>query len=214
MFWDNLKHGRDCIEIIPKERWDWKKYKNRLSEATGKTISKWGGFIEGVDKFDSLFFTISPKEAEFMDPQERLFLQTAWTTMEDAGLTTERLKQTYNNRLGVFVGVMWSEYQLYGIQRSEKSPALSLGSSYASIANRVSYVFNARGPSMTVDTMCSSSLTAIHLACESIKRGECSLALAGGVNLSIHPNKYIGLWQSGFNTSDGRCRSFGEGGDG
>ncbi|MCP4993013.1 MAG: polyketide synthase, partial [Gammaproteobacteria bacterium] len=103
---------------------------------------------------------------------------------------------------------MWGEYQLYGQDQ------LSLSSSYASIANRVSYYLNLHGPSLAVDTMCSSSLTSIHLACESIKRGECVAALAGGVNVSIHPNKYLQLSQGKFAASDGRCRSFGEGGDG
>ncbi|MCB0208983.1 MAG: SDR family NAD(P)-dependent oxidoreductase, partial [Anaerolineae bacterium] len=204
-FWENLKAGRDCITEIPAERWDWRRY----AEAEPDQLpNKWGGFMADVDKFDPLFFNISPREAERMDPQERLFLEIAWQTLEDAGYTRQTLTQQLQGRMGVFVGVMWGEYQLYG------QGQVSVSSSYASIANRVSYYLNLHGPSLAVDTMCSSSLTSIHLACESLKRGECLAALAGGVNVTIHPNKYIQLTQGNFAASDGRCRSFGEGGDG
>ncbi|MCP4937244.1 MAG: SDR family NAD(P)-dependent oxidoreductase, partial [bacterium] len=188
-FWQNLKQGRDCIREIPKERWDYRPYFDADKNKPGKSYSKWGGFMADVDKFDPLFFNISPREAEFIDPQGRLFLQTVWHTLEDAGYTRQTLQQQLQSRVGVFVGVMWGEYQLYGQDQ------LSLSSSYASIANRVSYYLNLHGPSLAVDTMCSSSLTSIHLACESIKRGECLAAVAGGVNLSIHPNKYLQLSQ-------------------
>ncbi len=207
-FWQNLKTGRDCITEIPKERWDYQRFYDADKDKPGKSYSKWGGFIDDVDKFDPLFFNISPREAEMLDPQERLFLETVWQTLEDAGYTRQTLREQWQGRVGVFVGVMWGEYQLYGQEQ------VSLSSSYASIANRVSYYLNLHGPSLAVDTMCSSSLTSIHLACESIKRGECAAALAGGVNVSIHPNKYLYLSQGSFAASDGRCRSFGEGGDG
>lgn len=210
-FWENLKQGKDCITEIPKERWDALKYYDKELGKEGKTRSKWGGFIDDVDKFDPLFFNLSPKEAEFMDPQERLFVETAWHSFEDAGYTREQLSQ---KTVGVFAGVMYGEYQLYGAEETAKGNTLALSSSYAAIANRVSYLFNLHGPSITIDTMCSSSLTSIHLACESIKRGECNVAIAGGVNVSIHPNKYLILGQCNFASSDGRCRSFGKDGDG
>lgn len=210
-FWENLKQGRDCITEIPMERWDALKYYDKELGKEGKTRSKWGGFIDDVDKFDPLFFNLSPKEAEFMDPQERLFVETAWHSFEDAGYTKARLSQ---KTVGVFAGVMYGEYQLYGAEETVKGNTLALSSSYAAIANRVSYLFNLHGPSITIDTMCSSSLTTIHLACESIKRGECNVAIAGGVNVSIHPNKYLILGQCNFASSDGRCRSFGKDGDG
>ncbi|MCP4993664.1 MAG: SDR family NAD(P)-dependent oxidoreductase, partial [Gammaproteobacteria bacterium] len=175
-FWQNLKTGRDCISEIPQERWDHRLYFDTDKNKPGKSYSKWGGFVTDVDKFDPLFFNISPREAEMIDPQERLFLQTVWHTLEDAGYTRQTIQQQWQSRVGVFVGVMWGEYQLYGQDQ------LSLSSSYASIANRVSYYLNLHGPSLAIDTMCSSSLTSIHLACESIKRGECVAALAGGVN--------------------------------
>lgn len=210
-FWENLKAGKDCITEIPSERWDCEKDYDPEKGKKGKTYSKWGGFINKMDRFDPLFFNISPVEAHIMDPQERLFLQTVWHTMEDAGYTREKLSR-YS--VGVFVGVMYGHYQLYGAEESMKGNGIALSSSFASIANRVSYFLNLRGPSIAMDTMCSSSLTSFHIACESIKRGECDMAFAGGVNLSVHPNKYILLSQGKFFSSDGRCRSFGEGGDG
>ncbi|HEX6101022.1 MAG TPA: SDR family NAD(P)-dependent oxidoreductase [Thermoanaerobaculia bacterium] len=210
-FWRNLKDGRDCITEIPADRWDHDLYFDPDPSRAGKSYTKWGGFISDVDKFDPLFFNISPKEAELMDPQERLFLETAWETIEDAGYSREKIA---GGRVGVFVGVMWGQYELFGAESLVRGNAVLPGSSYASIANRVSYFFDLRGPSIALDTMCSSSLTAIHLACEALRRGEIEAALAGGVNVSIHPYKYLSLSQGKFAATDGKCRSFGEGGDG
>ncbi len=210
-FWENLKSGKDCVVEIPGERWEHEEYFDTERGKKGKTVSKWGAFIDDVDKFDPLFFNISPREAEFMDPQERLFLQTVWHSFEDAGYTRNKLT---GKNVGVYVGIMYGHYQLFGAEESQKGNVMALSSSYASIANRISYYFNFQGPSIGLDTMCSSSLTAIHLACESLKREECLMAVAGGVNVTIHPNKYILLGQGNFAASDGRCRSFGEGGDG
>ncbi|PEM81596.1 hypothetical protein CN627_28225, partial [Bacillus wiedmannii] len=211
-FWLNLKDGNDCITEIPKQRWDYSAYHDPGGTKPGTISSKWGGFIDHVDKFDPLFFNISPREAAKMDPQERLFLEIVWETLEDAGYTKKSLDK---ERVGTFVGVMWGQYQLFGNEEYQKGNVSSIAlSSYASIANRVSYFLNFRGPSIALDTMCSSSLTAIHLACDSILKGESDLAIAGGVNVSIHPSKYIYLSQQKFVSSDGKCRSFGEGGDG
>ncbi|MED0939953.1 amino acid adenylation domain-containing protein [Bacillus mobilis] len=209
-FWQNLQQGRNCITEIPKDRWDYKKYFNEEKGTTGKTYSKWGGFLEDVDKFDPLFFNVSPLEAQMLDPQERLFIQTVWHTLEDSGYTRKQLE---NYNVGVFAGVMWGQYQLYGGE-IEEGVVVTPTSSYASIANRISYFFNFHGPSIALDTMCSSSLTTIHLACESIRNGESDMAIAGGVNLTIHPNKHIFLSQTKFASTEGLCRSFGEGGDG
>ena len=210
-FWDNLRMGRDCITEIPADRWDGNAFYDPDKKAKGKSYSKWGGFLEDIDKFDPLFFNISPREAGLMDPQERLFLETAWHLMEDSGYKRADLE---GRLVGVYVGVMQSEYALLnGRQRHGESfvpPAVT----HASIANRVSYFLNLKGPSFAIDTLCSSSLAAIHLACESLRRKECELAMAGGVNLSLHPNKYLQLSQGQFISSDGRCRSFGADGDG
>jgi len=217
-FWDNLSNGVDSITEIPVDRWDWREYYQEGKTTPGKTYSKWGGFINGVDEFDPLFFNILPKEAEIMDPQERLFLESVYKTLEDAGYTKDNIcksnKRGFGNKVGVFAGVMYEEYQLYSAQALAKGKMLLLGGNPATIANRVSYVFNFHGPSMVVETMCSSSLTAIHLACQSIERGDCETAIAGGVNVTIHPMKYLLLSQGNFVSSKGRCESFGKGGDG
>ncbi|MFI0777853.1 SDR family NAD(P)-dependent oxidoreductase [Streptomyces sp. NPDC021212] len=201
-FWDNLGAGRDCVGEVPENRWDWREH----TRIDGAPISRWGGFLDGIDEFDPRFFQMSRNEAELTDPQERLFLQTAWHTLEDAGYPRARLRGA---TVGVYVGVMYGHYQLY---ETEDGLAGSMG--YSSIANRVSYFFDFQGPSLAVDTMCSSSLSAIHLACEALLLGNADYALAGGVNLAVHPRKYGLLAAGGFTSTDGRCRSFGEGGDG
>ncbi|SFR08023.1 MULTISPECIES: SDR family NAD(P)-dependent oxidoreductase [unclassified Paenibacillus] len=215
-FWDNLRDGKDCITEIPKERWDHSLYFNENRGKPGKTYSKWGGFIDGVDWFDPLFFNISPREAETMDPQERLFLECVYETIEDAGYTRETLCAErelggIEGNVGVYVGVMYHEYQLYGAQEQAKGRMIGLLGNASAVANRVSYFCNFQGPSIAVDTMCSSSLTSIHMACHGLQHGECELAVAGGVNVSIHPNKYLLLGQGSFASSNGRCESFGQG---
>lgn len=216
-FWQNLAAGRDCVTEVPVDRWDHSRYFDAVRQP-GKTTSKWGGFVDGHDRFDPMFFNIAPREASLIDPQERLFLQCAWETLEDAGYTRATVAPKADGLsggdVGVFVGVMYEEYQLYGPERSAQGAPTALVGSPSSIANRVSYFCDFHGPSMAVDSMCSSSLTAIHLACDSLRSGSCSVALAGGVNLTVHPNKYVALSQGRFLSSKGRCESFGDGGDG
>ncbi|WP_181950821.1 beta-ketoacyl synthase N-terminal-like domain-containing protein, partial [Sporomusa ovata] len=209
-FWRNMRDGRDCITEIPPSRWDYHQYYTRNKDIAGTMYSKWGGFLADIDKFDPLLFNIAPLDAHQIDPQERLFMETVWETMEDAGYSKNRLRK--HAKVGVFAGVMWSEYQLLGDGHRENG-VLPI-QSFASIANRISYFYNFNGPSIALDTMCSSSLTAIYLACNSICHGDCEMAVAGGVSLSLHPNKYLQLCRNRFLSSDGRCRSFGEGGDG
>lgn len=214
--WENLKSEKDCITEIPKERWDWRDYYNPEPEQSknGKTYSKWGGFLEDFDKFDPLFFNISPMEAEIMDPQERLFLETAWATLEDGGYTPEQLQTLINKEkktsVGVFVGVTTNTYDLWGVEEWTKGNMVTPNALPWSIANRVSYIFNFQGPSVSFDTACSSSLVAIHSACESLKKGECSVALAGGVNLYLHPYKYVSMCKMRMLSPTGKCSSFGE----
>lgn len=211
-FWDNLLAGVDSIVEIPEERWDKNTYFDPDKEKRGGIYSKWGGFISDVDKFDPAFFNIAPREAEKMDPQERLFLQTAYSAIEDAGYRRQDIE---GHKVGVYVGVMYSNYQLVALDEMRRSgTSAALNTSFSAIANRVSYYFNLNGPSMAIDTMCSSSLTALHLACESIKRGETESAIVGGVNLSLHIMKYLALCDGKFLSTDGRCRTFGEGGNG
>ncbi|VXD25119.1 SDR family NAD(P)-dependent oxidoreductase [Planktothrix paucivesiculata] len=217
-FWQNLISGKDCISEIPKERWDWQTFA-KYKSPSGKNISKWGGFIQNPDCFDHQFFRISPREAEVLDPQERLFLQTCWECIEDAGYTPETLvsrQQDAHRRqsVGVFVGVMHKDYVFLGAEAIARGEEFLLSLNYASIANRVSYFCDFHGPSMVIDTVCSSSLTSLHLALESIRHGESDIAIAGGVNLSLHPNKYMTYGLLDMYSSDGRCRTFGRGGDG
>ncbi|MFE5581702.1 amino acid adenylation domain-containing protein [Kitasatospora sp. NPDC056531] len=204
-FWENLRSGRDSVRRVPAERWTRPQWAGEAA--------LWGGFLDGIDLFDPLFFQISQREAEHLDPHERLFLECAHHVLEDAGYTGELLERI-SGGVGVFTGVMYQDYQLYGAQAQDRGQAVALSGSASSVANRVSYVYGFTGPSMSVDTMCSSSLTAIHLACEAIRTGQCGAALAGGVNVTAHPNKYLMLEQRNYLSSDGRCRSFGAGGDG
>ncbi|MDA8562159.1 polyketide synthase dehydratase domain-containing protein, partial [Gammaproteobacteria bacterium] len=211
--WDNLAEGKDCIEEIPLERWDYNLYYDEKRSVPGKTHSKWGGFINNADKFDPLFFNISPREAEQIDPQERLMLEIAWGSIEDAGYNPLNLQYLTKGKVGVFVGVMWNEYQLLRTENSGNEDLFG-NSNTASLANRISYILNIHGPSLVIDTACSSSLVAIHMACEYLQMKECKYAIAGGVNLSLHPSKYVNMSLVGLLSTDGRCRSFGEGGDG
>ncbi|MEU3874082.1 SDR family NAD(P)-dependent oxidoreductase, partial [Streptomyces sp. NPDC029704] len=208
-FWTNLRTGRDCVTEIPAERWATDGF-YAPGRAAGRSASKWGGFLEDIDAFDPAFFRITPREAEGMDPQERLFLQTTWHALEDAGLTRADVA---GRAVGVFAGVMFTQYQMLGLGAEDRLPVLPTSFSSA-VANRVSAFLDLRGPSLALDTMCSSSLTALHLACQSLASGDSELALAGGVNLMVHPYKYLHLSQVGFVSSDGRCRAFGAGGDG
>ena len=215
--WKNLKAGRDCISEVPQQRWDWHRTQD-LRSPNGRKISRWGGFINSPDCFVAPFFRMSPREAEITDPQERLFLEVCWEAIEDAGYTPKSLASPRgrNKRqpVGVFVGVMHKDYSLIGAEELFNGSSVLVSLNCAPIANRVSYFCNFHGPSMAVDTVCSSSLTAVHLAIESIRNGECEVALAGGVNLSLHPAKYITYGLMEMHSSDGRCRTFAKGGDG
>lgn len=206
--WNNLAQGIDCIAEIPADR-----YERRV--LYGSTAKFRGGFIDEVDRFDSLFFNISPKEAEIVDPQERLFLEVAWEAIEDAGYYPEILAQEDGSRkIGVFVGAVWALYQVLGVEEKHRGNDAVANSFLWSIANRVSYALNLSGPSLTVDTACSSSLTALYLACEAIQSGECSGAIVGGVNLDLHQTRFEINQKGGALSADGVCRSFGKGANG
>ncbi|MEJ2621459.1 MAG: SDR family NAD(P)-dependent oxidoreductase, partial [Candidatus Thiodiazotropha sp.] len=197
-FWDNLKSGKNCISEIPKDRWNWRAYYSEEKGKQGSVYTKWGGFVDDIDKFDPLFFQISPAEAEKMDPQERLFLQEVHAAIEDAGYVPSGLCES--GKVGVFVGVMNGTYP------GEPN--------YWSIANRVSYFLNFHGPSMAVDSACSSSLTAIHLALESLYSGSSECAVAGGVNLVMAPSHYVRLSSITLLSSGEVCKAYGAGADG
>ena len=204
-FWRQLACGYDAITPLPDQR----------RRPGWPADIMWGAFLDGVDRFDPLFFGISPREAMLMDPQERLFLEVAWETLEDAGYSRARLRDRHQDgRVGVYVGTMYNEYPFFGVEQSLAGISSDCGSAVAGIANRVSYFLGLHGPSMTVDTMCSASLTALHLAVQSLRAGESAAALVGGVNLCLHPHKFRQLNRLRMTSTDHRCRSFGAGGDG
>jgi acyl transferase domain-containing protein/acyl carrier protein len=216
-YWENLKGGKDCITEIPEDRWSLSGFYHpdpQEAVARGKSYSKWGGFVEKFADFDPQFFNISPREAINMDPQERLFVQSSWEVFEDAGYTRQQLEAQYNGRVGVFAGITKTGFNLYGPDLWRQGEKVYPHTSFSSVANRISYLLNLHGPSMPIDTMCSSSLTAIHEACEHLYQQECDMAIAGGVNLYLHPSSYSGLCAQHMLSSDGQCKSFGKGGDG
>ncbi|WP_143669868.1 SDR family NAD(P)-dependent oxidoreductase, partial [Streptomyces sp. rh195] len=216
-FWQNLTAGRDRITEIPGDRWPLDGFyepDRATAVADGLSYSKWGGFLEDFDAFDPHFFRIAPRDAYAMDPQERLFLQASWEVIEDAGYTREELARRHQRRVGVFAGVTKSGHARHGEARLPSGERIAPALSFASLSARTSYVLDLRGPSLTIDTMCSSSLTAIHEACEHLRRGSCELAVAGGVNLYLHPSDYVELCRSGMLSSQSRVRSFGSGADG
>jgi 3-oxoacyl-(acyl-carrier-protein) synthase/acyl carrier protein len=205
-YWQHLEAGQPMITEIPPERWDWRDHYGDPQQDSGKTRSKWGGFIPDVDKFDPLFFKISPKEAQMMDPQHRLFLQCAWHCLEDAGYRPSALA---GRPVGVFVGVQFQDYQeLLTRSNLEINPQIGTGNSHALLANRLSYLLDWRGPSEAIDTACSSSLVAIHRAVRAIRSGEIESALAGGVSLALSPSTYVVTAQMGVLSPDGKGKTF------
>ena len=217
-FWANLREGVDSVVEIPRDRWDHHRY-DHVRSASGRPLSSWGGFVDDVAAFDAGFFRVSAAEAAVLDPQERLFLQVCWAAIEDAGHTPDSLcppsGPAGRRPGGVFAGVMHKDYPLLCVDHAARGgDPVPLGLSQGQLANRVSFVCDFHGPSVAVDTLCSSSLTAVHMAVGSLRAGECAVAIAGGVNLSLHPAKYIGYGLVNMHSTDGRCRSFGAGGDG
>jgi acyl transferase domain-containing protein/acyl carrier protein/SAM-dependent methyltransferase len=211
-FWENLVAGRDCISEIPAERWglaDFYEHDPDQAAATGKSYGKWGGFVDSFADFDSRFFRLSPRETATIDPQERLYMVACWEALEDAGYTRAELARRHDRNVGVFAGITKTGFTLYRSEGEFSSRRREPLTSFASAANRVSYLLDLRGPSMPVDTMCSSSLVAIHEACQHIYSGDCELALAGGVNLYLHPSNYVVLCANRMLSVDGRCKSFG-----
>ncbi|WP_149551205.1 SDR family NAD(P)-dependent oxidoreductase [Streptomyces marokkonensis] len=212
--WNVLAEGKDLAGPIPPDRWDHAPHFDPNPGTPGRTYSRWGAFCDGVAEFDAPFFHLSERQAELMDPHERLLLQTAWEAIEDAGLTPEELTGQTGRAVGVFAGAMWNDYQLHGLDRLREGTAQAAGSWSSALSNRLSYFFDFTGPSITVDTACSASLAALHLAADAIRRGECRAALVGGVNLTLHPYKYLRLAELGLLSPTGRCRPFGADADG
>jgi len=205
-FWDNLRQGINSIAEIPPERWALDKYYSPNIDEPNKSISKWCGLLDHIDQFDNSFFNISPREAKQMDPQQRLLLEETWHCIEDAGisLTTLQTKKT-----AVYVGVMTNDYQIDAIARGVVTDSYATLGNYESIlANRLSYQFGLEGESLCVNAACASSLVALHHAKAALTKGECDYAIVAGVNLNIHPWKYISFSKSRMLSPDGQCKTF------
>jgi acyl transferase domain-containing protein/acyl carrier protein len=203
-FWSLLRNGVHAVSEIPSDRIDIETYYDPRPATPGKMMTRWGGFLENVDKFDTTFFGISPREAERLDPQQRLLLEVAWEALEDAGQLPEQLK---GSRTAVFTGLWLNDFEarLFA-DPSQTDFYMTTGSGRYSASGRVSYFLGLQGPSITIDTACSSSLVAVHLACQSLLTNESSLALAGGANVILQPHISIAYSQSKMMAPDGRCK--------
>jgi len=195
-FWQLLLDGRHAIIEVPQDRWD----------ADVVSAPRYGGFIDQVSEFDPYFFGISAREATRMDPQQRLLLEVAWHALEDAGIAPDSIAGTAT---GVFVGVSSHDYaELQAAHLDSADIHAATGNAHSVAANRLSYLLDVHGPSLALDTACSSSLAAVHLACQSLRLGECPTALAGGVNLMITPGLSVTFARSKMLSADGLCRVF------
>jgi acyl transferase domain-containing protein/acyl carrier protein len=205
-FWELLRDGVDAIREVPPDRFNLHDFYDPNPATPGKMTTRWGGFLENVDQFDPHFFGISPREAARMDPQQRVLLEMAWEALQDAGQVAERL---VGAQAGVFIGISNNDYGRIQFNDPHRIDAYAgTGNALSIAANRISYLFDFRGPSMAIDTACSSSLVAVHLACRSLWNGESSLALAGGVNLILSPAITINFSKAGVMAPDGRCKAF------
>lgn len=212
-FWKLLSEGVDAVTEVPPSRWSAEEFYHDNPDTPGKMATRWGGFIDDPDLFDPKFFGIAPAEAISMDPQQRMLLETTWEALEHAGIAPSRLAGT---QTGVFVGICNGDYSqvMLNAAREAITPYFASGLSHAIAAGRISYVFGLQGPSLAIDTSCSASLAAVHLACQSLRLGECDTAIAGGVNLMLNPDITIALSQSRMMAPDGRCKAFSESANG
>lgn len=210
--WDMLVGERNGIREVPKERFDIDRFYDPRPMTPGKSSTRFGGFLDDVYGFDAEYFRISPREAARMDPQQRLMLEVAADALDDASLGKGELAQHVT---GVYVGCWASDWEGHEYADRKHTDVYSMaGSGRCLISGRVSFAFDLRGPSLTVDTGCSASLIATHLACQSLWLGECSLALVGGANLILDPKQTITLSQGGMMAADGQCKAFDERADG
>jgi acyl transferase domain-containing protein/SAM-dependent methyltransferase len=205
-FWRVLRDGVDAITEVPPDRWDIDAYYDADSTAPGKMTTRYGAFLSDIDRFDAAFFGIAPREAVSMDPQQRLLLEVAWEALENAGQAPEKLAESDT---GVFLGIANSDYfRMLLADPMQIDTYVSTGNAFSVAAGRLSYLLGLHGPNLALDTACSSSLVAVHLACQSLRRGECHLALAGGVNLILTPEVNINFSQAQMMSPDGRCKTF------
>jgi microcystin synthetase protein McyG len=212
-FWDLLANKVDAIEEIPASRWDADSFYDPQPGTPGKMNTKWGGFVNEIDQFDGAFFGISPREAVGLDPQQRMLLEVSYEALESACIRPDLLN---GSQTGVFVGMSTNDYaSLVSAYEDELFDAYSgTGIARSVAAGRLSYFLGLKGPNLAIDTACSSSAVAIHLACQSLRQNECRLALAGGVNAILFPQLTVTLSQARMLSSDGRCKTFSKSADG
>ncbi len=212
-FWSLQREGRDAIGPVPRGRWSTEAWYDPDPSAPGKMNVKEGGFVEGVELFDADFFNISPREARALDPQQRLLLEVAWEALENAGIAPDRLGGA---PAGVFIGLRESEYfntvGRHDVRHTELY--VGTGNALSTAAGRISFTLGLTGPAISVDTACSSSLVAVHLAVQSLRRGESRLALVGGVNVLLDPLGMVSLSKGGMLSPEARCKTFAAGANG
>lgn len=213
-FWDFVIDKRDAVVEIPPDRWDYRRYYDPEKRTPGRSYTRHGAFLTADPwEFDPDFFGISPREATGLDPQQRLLLEVAWEALDDAGVAGRAAGES----VGVYIGGFVVDQSVVGVV----GPALAhvdmhtaASASYTMLSNRIAYALDLVGPALTVDTACSSSLVAFHLACQAIENGDCTMALAGGVNVMLQPETFVMMCKGGFLAADGRCKSFDAAGDG
>ncbi|MFI6095755.1 alpha/beta fold hydrolase [Lentzea sp. NPDC051213] len=214
-FWELMRDGRDAVTDVPPDRFDVDEHYDPDPAAPGKSATRRGAFLDDIDQFDAAFFGISPREAAQMDPQQRLFLEVGWEALEHAGQPVGKLT---GSKTGVFMGVTTADYSQTVIQQSTTSDldgySLTGGLASAFAPGRLAYWLGLQGPSLSVDTACSSSLVAVHLAAQSLRAGDCDMALAGGVNVLLSPEWFVILSKAGMMAPDGRCKTFDRNADG
>ena len=210
--WQLLESGGDAITDVPRERWDWRQYFNRNPEAEGAMYAVRGGFLEDVEKFDAEFFGIAPREAATLDPQQRLLHEVAWQALENAGIPADTMR---NTRTGIFAGLSNFDYYRAVFKDDLRIDAYAgSGNSPSMAAGRLAYTLGTHGPALSLDTSCSSSLVAVHLAVQSLQRGECDTAIVGGVNLILAPQMHIAFSRAHMLAPDGYCKTFDAAADG
>ncbi|TDH56817.1 SDR family NAD(P)-dependent oxidoreductase [Mycobacterium eburneum] len=212
-FWEVLSGGVDAIREVPEDRFDIDEFYDPDPDTAGKTYTRFGGFLDGIDGFDPEFFGISPREAVWIEPQQRLMLETVWEALERAGYSPAELR---GSRTGIFAGVAANEYaHLLSAESIDKiEPYFITGNALNAISGRVAFALGLEGPAVAVDTACSSSLVAVHQACQALHSGDCDLALAGGVNVLLSPVTVVAASRARMLSPVGRCKTFDASADG
>jgi acyl transferase domain-containing protein/NADPH:quinone reductase-like Zn-dependent oxidoreductase/SAM-dependent methyltransferase/acyl carrier protein/NADP-dependent 3-hydroxy acid dehydrogenase YdfG len=213
-FWELLRNGREAITEVPSERWKIDEYYDPDATKPGKMVTRFGGFLSDVDRFDAAFFGVAPREAAMMDPQQRILLEVTWQALESGGIAPRSLT---TSKTGIYLGIASGDYaqmQLHVGDAGLLDVHFASGNSHSIASGRLSYLLGLKGPSVSIDTACSSSLVAVHLACQALRAGECTMAIAGGVNVILAPETTVALSQAHMLAPDGRSKVFDDRADG